>query len=79
VVIFILSFIIIGEIHSLNPTNNDTGLMNKTKVLFNNNTKEQPLLGDSGGFGIYIGGGVGGLVGLIILLVIIYFFCYRRR
>ncbi len=53
--------------------------MNKTKVLFNNNTKEQPLLGDSGGFGIYIGGGVGGLVGLIILLVIIYFFCYRRR
>jgi len=71
--------IVIGEIHSLNLKSNDIGLKNNTKVAFNNNTKEQPLLGDSGGFGIYIGGGVGGLAGLIILLVIIYFFCYRRR
>jgi amino acid transporter len=79
VVIFILLSIIIGEIHSLNSTSNDTRLMNNTNVLFNNNTKEQRNLRASGGFGVYIGGSIGGVVGLIILLVIIYFFCFRGR
>jgi hypothetical protein len=52
--------------------------MNNTEVSFNNSAKQEPTTqdsGESGGFGIYIGGSVGGAVGLIILLCIIFCCC----
>ena len=68
----------IGKIHSLNLPNNDKDLIKYAEVSDNNSTQKHPLLGDSS-FGVYIGGSVGGLVGLLIILALLYFFCFRRR
>ncbi len=75
----VLLSMILGVINSLNLPSNEGNVMNITKTLLEKNVGEQRGLGGSAGFGIYIGGGVGGLVGLILLLVLIYFFCFRRR
>ena len=53
--------------------------MSDTKFSSHNSAEEQLAMLTSSGFSIYIGGGVGGLVGLILLIVIIYFFCFRKR
>jgi hypothetical protein len=49
--------------------------MKDTKASY---AEEQPMPRNSAGFSVYIGGSVGGLVGLIILIAIIYYFCFRR-